>query len=416
MDRRLTPSPLWRRYALHAVAAVVVLAVALWLIVGRGEHIYRVPLNQLTVAAVTRGPFEDYIAVRGTAAPLATHFLTAEQGGVVKEVLVEDGATVKAHQPLIVLSNGALELQVASREADTDGQVNALGNNRLQLEDGRFKQQHDLLDIEHQIETLKGALTRDKVLLDGNAIAPSIYAQEQADYEYQLSLREATIASGEKERHVREGQLAQLERALARLDDNVATAKASLDALTIRAPMDGRLTALDVEVGQSKVAGAVLGQIDSLDRFKLTAQVDEFYLGRVTSGQTALFSADGHDYQATVFKIYPQVVNGTFRIDMHFKDQSPREVHVGQAIDTRLELGGATNAMKLPNGPFYQDTGGRWVFVVAPGRRYAIRRSVRLGRRNPDYVEVLEGLGTGENVIVSGYEAFQKVDRLELEQ
>ena len=416
MDRLLVPPTLWRRYAPHAVAAVAAVVIAIWLLVGVRDRVYRVPLDHVTLATVTRGPFEDYIAVRGSAAPFTTHYLTAEQGGVVKQVLVEDGATVKAHQPLIVLSNGVLQLQVASREADTEGQANTLENTRLQLEEGRFKQQHDLLDIEHQIETLKGALARDKILLDGNAIAPSIYAQEQADYEYQLRLREATIASGEKERQVREGQLAQLGKALAGLNENVATARASLDALTIRAPNDGRLTALDAEVGQSKAAGAVLGQVDSLDRFKLIAQVDEFYLGRVNPGQAALFSADGRDYQATVFKVYPQVSNGTFRIDLHFADSSPREIRVGQAIDIRLELGGAATATKLPNGPFYQDTGGHWVFVVSPDGHSAVRRNVRLGRRNPDHVEVLEGLGPGEKVIVSGYEGFQKVDRVRFEQ
>jgi len=416
MDRRLAPPGFWRRYAPHAGGAFVAIAIAIWLLVGAGDRVYRVPFDHITIATVTHGPFEDYIAVRGAAAPFATHYLTAEQGGVVKQVLVEDGITVKAHQPLIVLSNGALELQVASREADTESQVNALENTRLQLEEGRFKYQHDLLDIEHQIATLQGDLARDKILLDGNAIAPSIYAQEQADYAYQLKLREATLASGDKERQVREGQLVQLGRALARLNENVATAKASLDSLTIRAPTEGRLTALDAEVGQSKAPGAVLGQIDTLDRFKLTAQVDEFYLGRVTPGQTAVFQAEGRDYQATVFKIYPQVANGTFRIDLHFADVSPREVHVGQAIDMRLELGGAALATKLPNGPFYQDTGGHWVFVVSPDGHYAVRRNVRLGRRNPEHVEVLEGLGPGEKVIVSGYEAFQRVDRVQFEQ
>jgi HlyD family secretion protein len=415
MVRPLDAPAWWRRYAPHAGVGVVVVAIAIWLVVGNSDRVYRIPLDQVTLGTVTRGPFENYIAVRGTAAPFTTHYLTAEQGGVVKEVLVEDGATVKAHQPLIVLSNAALQLQVASREADTGAQINALENTRLQLEASRFKYQRDLLDIEHQIEKLKGDLARDKVLLDGNAIAPSIYAQEQADYEHQLKLREATIASGEKERQVRERQLAELEKALARLNENVATARASLEALTIRAPMDGRLTARDAEVGQSKAAGAVLGQVDSLDRFKLTAQVDEFYLGQVTPGQTAMFSTEGRNYQATVAKIYPQVANGTFRIDLHFADSSPRGIHVGQAIDMRLQLGGGGTATKLPNGPFYQDTGGNWVFVATPDGDHAVRRNVRLGRRNPDHVEVLEGLAPGEKVVVSGYAAFQNVDRVQFE-
>jgi HlyD family secretion protein len=415
MDRPLAQSPPWRRYFPHAIAGVLIVGVGAWLLVGVGGRVYRTPIDRLTIATVTRGPFEDYVAVRGSAAPFTTQYLTADQGGVIKQVLVEDGATVKALQPLIVLSNAALQLQVASQEADTATQVNTLENTRLQLEEGRFKYQHDLLDVEHQIETLKGNLARDKILLDGKAIAPSVYAQEQADLAYQLRLRQATIASRDAERHVREAQLSQLARTLERLNANVAAAQASLDALTVRAPMDGQLTALDAQVGQSKAAGAVLGQVDSLDRFKLTADVDEFYLGRVALRQTARFTIDGRDYQAAVAKIYPQVANGTFRIDLHFANPAPRDIHVGQAIDMRLELGGAATATMLPNGPFYQDTGGRWVFVVSPDGRYATRRNIRLGRRNPEHVEVLEGLKRGEKVIVSGYEAFQNVDRVQFE-
>jgi HlyD family secretion protein len=415
MDRPLERPPVWRRYAVHALAGALALGVAAWLLVGAAGRIYRISRDHLTIASVTRGPFEDYVAVRGAAAPFATHYLTAEQGGVVTQVLVEDGSTVKAHQPLIVMSNAALQLQIASREADTASQVNALENTRLQLEEGRFKYEHDLLDIEHQIEKLQGDLERDKILLDGNALAPSVYAQEQAEYAYEVKLRQATIASRETERQVRESQLSQLEKTLARLNENVTAAKESLDALTIRAPMDGQLTALDAEVGQSKVAGAQLGQVDSLDRFKLTAQVDEFYLGRVALGQAALFTADGRDYEARVIKIYPQVANGTFRVDLHFGNPAPQGIHTGQAIDMHLELGGTAAARLLPNGPFYQDTGGRWVFVVSPDGRSAARRSVHIGRHNPDYVEVLEGLQPGEKVIVSGYESFQNVDRVEFE-
>lgn len=415
MDRPLERPPAWQRYLPHMLIAAAATGAAVWLLAGSGGRVYRVPLDRLTIGTVTRGPFEDYIAVRGTAAPFTTRYLAAEQGGVVTRVLVEDGATVRAGQPLVVLSNAALQLQVASREADTASQINALENTRLQLEETRFKYQHDLLDVEHEIGKLKADLARDKRLLAGNAIAPSTYAQEQDDYTYELRLRDATIASRDTEQKVRARELAELERTLARLNESMVTAKASLDALTVRAPMDGQLTALAAEVGQSKSQGAVLGQVDSLDRFKLTAQVDEFYLGRVAVGQSAIFTMDGRDYEARVVKVYPQVVDGTFRIDLYFGDPAPAGVRAGQAIDMRLMLGGAATAMMLPNGPFYQDTGGHWAFVLAPNGRYAVRRDVRLGRRNPDYVEVLEGLEPGEKVIVSGYEAFQKVDRVDFE-
>jgi HlyD family secretion protein len=370
----------------------------------------------VTVGTVTQGPFEDFIAVRATAAPFITNYLTADQGGTVKQVLAEDGATVKTGQPIVVLTNTALQLEVASREADTAAQINALENTKLQLEDMRFKHEHDLLDIEHQITKLKGDLARDRVLLDGNAIAPATYHQEEQEYTYQLKLREATIASRDAEQKVRANQESQLQQTLARLNDSMASAKASLDALNIRAATDGQLTALDAEVGQSKASGAVLGQVDSLDRFKLIARPDEFHLGRIAPGQNALFSIDGRDYQAKVAKIYPQIANGTFKIDLHFEDAPPQGLHTGQAIDIKLELGGAARAKMLPNGPFYQDTGGNWAFVLTPDGRYATRRNVRLGRRNPVYVEVVDGLQPGERVITSGYEAFQKIDRVEFER
>jgi HlyD family secretion protein len=323
---------------------------------------------------------------------------------------------VKAGQPLIVLSNTALRLQVASREADISSQINTIEGTKLQLEDTRFKYQSQLLDIEHQLAVLKSDLARDKILLDGNAIAPMLYQQDQEQYRYELKLRDATIVSRDSEQKMRTTQLAQLDKTLAWLKDNIATARASLDALTIRAPTSGQLTALDAKVGQSKVAGAVLGEVDSLDRFKLTAQVDEFYLGRIALGQVALFSVGDGDFRAKVVKIYPQVSDGTFKVDLDFEGAVPQGITVGQAIDTKLELGGAATAMMLPNGPFYQDTGGQWAFVLSPDGKYASRRKISLGRRNPDHVEVLDGLEPGERVIVSSYQGFDRVQRVELEK
>src|SRR5689334_1768512 len=394
MDRIIAPKPLWRRYAPWAAGAVLVVAAAVWALWGAGGNVYRVPANRLTIGTATEGPFEDYIAVRGTVAPYTTAYLTTDQGGTVKQVLVEDGAKVKSGQPLIILSNPALQLQVAAQQ--------------LQFEQTRFKYQHDLLEIEHQISKLKSDLERDKILLDGNAIAPSTYKQEQEEYNYYVKLHAATIASAAAEQKVRATQLTG--QAAGSKSD---IANAGVEALTIRAPMDGQLTALDAEVGQSKPAGAVLGQVNSADRFKLQAQVDEFYLGRVVVGQDTLFSVDGRDYRARVAKVYPQVSNGTFKVDLYFNGAAPAGIHVGQAIDLKVELGGASRAIMVPNGPFYQDTGGNWVFVLDPAGRYAVRRNVRLGRRNPDHVEVVDGLKPGEKIIVSGYEAFQKMDRVE---
>ncbi|HLY07159.1 MAG TPA: efflux RND transporter periplasmic adaptor subunit [Rhizomicrobium sp.] len=399
MDRAIARRPAWRRYGPYVLAAVVFAGIVAWLLAGTGAHVYRVPIDRLTIATVTEGPFEDFVAARGTVAPYITNYLTTDQGGTVKEVLVEDGAIVKRGQPLIILSNPALQLQVASQQ--------------LAFEQTRFKYEHDILDIDHQISKLKADLARDKILLDGKAIAPVTYKEEEEEYNYYVHLRSATVESENVEQKIRASQITggQSSGAL----NGAALANAAVEALTIRAPMDGQLTALDAEVGQSKAQGAVLGQVDSRDRFKLMAEVDEFYLGRVVPGQETLFTIDGHDYRARVAKIYPQVANGTFKVDFYFAGTPPSGIHTGQAVDMKLELGGAARAVMLPNGPFYQDTGGNWVFVLSPDGRDATRRTVRLGRRNPQYVEVLDGLKPGERVIVSGYEAFSKMDRVEFE-
>jgi HlyD family secretion protein len=395
MDKPLARARPWRRYVPYALIGILALGVATWLLLQQSRgHVYRLPLNRVSIATVTEGPFEDYIAVRGTVAPLIIDYLTTDQGGTVKQVLVVDGAMVRRGQKLIILSNPALQLQVAAQQ--------------ITFEQTRFKYQHDLLDIEHQISQLKSNLARDKILLDGNAIAPSTYQQELEDYQYSLKLREATIASRDVEQRVRATQLTGQPA-----DAQADIANAGVDALTVRAPMDGQLTALDAEVGQSKTQGAVLAQVNSADRFKLTALVDEFYLGHMSQGQESLFTLDGRGFRAKIAKVYPQVSNGTFKVDLYFVQSPPNNIHVGQAVDLKVELGGAAQAVIVANGPFYQDTGGNWAFVVAPDGTHAERRNIRLGRRNPDYVEVVDGLKPGEKIINSGYEAFQKMDRVE---
>ncbi len=399
MDRVIARKPAWRRFAVPVVAGTIAVAVGVWAFWGMGGgSVYRVPINQLTIATVSEGPFEDFIPVRGSVAPLTTAFLTTEQGGTVKQVLVEDGAQVKSGQPIIILSNPALQVQVAAQQ--------------LAFEQTRLMYERDLLGIEHQLSKLQGDLARDKRLLDAGAIAPSTYKTEEEEYAYNLKLRDAVIASRKVEQRVRATQITSQGGA----GTSTSVANAGVEALTIRAPMDGQLTALDAEVGQSKAQGAVLGQVNSADRFKLTAQVDEFYLGRVVLGQEALLSANDRTYKAHVAKIYPQVANGTFRADLYFDGASPSGIHVGQAMDLKIELGGASQAIIIANGPFYQDTGGNWIFVLSADGKYATKRNVRLGRRNPQAIEVVDGLKPGEKVIVSGYEAYQKMDRVAFEK
>jgi HlyD family secretion protein len=391
-DRAIARKPRWPKLVLAGAVLLAMAGGAVWLM-SRGGNVYRAPLNQLTLGTVTEGPFEDYAAVRGSVAPLITAYLTTEQGGTVKQVLVEDGAMVKQGQALVVLSNPALQLQVASQQ--------------LVFEQSRFRFQQQLLDIQNQIDKLTADIERDRALLAGGALAASTLRQEELSLAYNKKLLAATIAARDTEEKVRATQLNGETGARADIT------RAGVEALTIRAPMDGQLTALDAEIGQSKGQGAVMGQVNSADRFKLIAQVDEFYLGSILVGQEARFTLDGREYRARIAKVYPQVTNGTFKTDLYFDGAAPTGIHVGQAIDIKLVLGGARTAKMLPNGPFYQETGGNWVFAVAPDGNAAIRRNVRMGRRNPEFVEVVEGLEPGEKVIVSGYQAFLKMDRIE---
>ncbi len=400
MDRALPGRSQLRRYWPYGLAALGIVIAAGWLMMSGGGRIYRVPMDRITIATVSRGTFEDFAAVRGTVAPFTTNYLTADQGGTIKEVLIEDGTQVKKGQPILVLANPALQLEVAAREADTARQMSKVQNTELQLEQNRLEHQKELLELEHEVETLTSDLERDKRLFDAQALASATYEKDKSRYAYILKVRAAAQAAHSKMERIRKDQIAQLRTALGRLNTNLDAARQSIEALTIRAPMDGQLTALDAQVGQSKPQGAVLGQVDSLDRFKLTAQVDEFYLGRVRAGQQALPTINGRDFKAVVSKVYPQVANGTFKVDLTFAGAAPTGIHNGQAVDLKLQMGGTSKAVLLPNGPFYQDTGGNWVFVLKDDNT-AIRRNVRLGRRNPEYVEVLEGLEPGERVIIS---------------
>jgi HlyD family secretion protein len=415
MDRILQQRPRFKRYWPYGVAALAALVAVLWLLgLGQGR-VYRVPMERISIGTVARGVFEDFAAVRGSVVPFATNYLTTDQGGTVKQVLVEDGTQVKAGQPILVLANPTLQLEVAAREADTARQMSEVQNTQLQLEQTRLSYQKEQLEIEYTVETLTQDLERDKRLFEAKALAAATYEKDKSHLAYELKVRAAAKASHGVMERIRKEQIAQLKTTLTRLDSNLDAARQSIEGLTIRAPMDGQLTALDAEVGQSKPQGAVLGQVDSLDRFKLTAQVDEFYLGRVHTGQLALPNINGRDYKAVVSKVYPQVSNGTFKIDLTFAGPAPAGVNNGQAVDLKLELGGTSKALLVPNGAFYQDTGGNWVFVLKKNGHTAVRRAVRLGRRNPEFVEVLDGLEAGDRVIVSSYSAYQNIDRVEIE-
>ena len=368
----------------------------------------------LTVSTVRRGSFDDFVPLRARVTPSVTVFLDAVEGGRIDRVLVEDGAAVTAGQPLAILSNATLQLDVIAREADVSQQLNNLRIQELALQRSRLENRRNLSEVDWQTRKAERALDRDTRLAAGGWVSGRALKDSQDDARYLADRRAVTAETLATEDRLQNSQLAQLRSAAASLSANLRLARASLDALTIRAPVAGQVSGFAPQVGQSLARGERLGQIDSAGRNKLVADIDEFYLGRVAAGQKASVEWNGRTWPLTVAKIYPQVKAGTFTADLRFDGAEPPALQRGQSLAPRLTLGDPVPATLVANGGFYQDSGGTFVFVMSNDGASAEKRPVRLGRRNPDSIEVIGGLVPGDRVITSAYTGFADKTRLTL--
>jgi HlyD family secretion protein len=378
-----------------------------------GGRSLSVNAQRITVSTVTTGTFEDFIPLRGRLVPRSTVFLDAIEGGRVEQILVEDGAIVEAGDMIAVLSNTNLQLEVLGREAAVTEQLNNMRTIELQLEQNRLSHKRNLVEIDYQITRLSREINRQRELISKNLVSQSTVDQLEDELTYYQNRREVTLESQATDARMQEQQLQQLRDAGEQLQAGLEFARKNLDDLSVRAPVAGKLSGFNIEIGQSIARGGRLGQIDDPDGYKLNARIDEYYLGRVDLQQVASAEHNGRDLDLRVSKIYPQVNEGQFEVDMTFAEQ-PEGLRRGQTLQTRLTLGDNTDATLIPNGAFYQETGGNWVFVVAPGGGEAVKRNVSLGRRNTKFIEVLDGLEPGENVITSPYTSFVGMDRLNL--
>ncbi len=415
MDRKVETKTFPAKKIVITAAAIIGIAfMATMIIEQTGSRSLKIDEGRITISPVTRGVFEDFIPVRGRFTPRKTVFLDAIEGGRVDSRLVEDGAMLKAGQLILVFSNISLQLEVARSEALATEQLNNLRTIELQLEQNRLLHKRNLIEMDYQIKRLTRLLERQRTLTDKRALSQSQLDVTADELEYYINRRGVTLESQATDARLQETQLEFLASTGAQLKQNVAIARRNLDSLNVRAPVAGKLSGFDVEVGQSISRGGRLGQIDDPENFKLSASIDEFYLGRVDIGQNAEFEKRGKKYKLSISKIYPQVKNGQFEIDMLIVGKEPSDIRRGQTVQTKLTLGDAIPALLIPNGAFYQDTGGNWIFVVSAGNKDAVKRNVRLGRRNSRYIEVLEGLEEGEQVVTSPYSSFKDVDRLKL--
>jgi HlyD family secretion protein len=415
MDREVAPSRFTKQMKIGLGAAAAILIAILFYVFAPGANSQTVPAERLTISTVEKGRFDDFLPLRARVTPLVTVYLDAVEGGRVEQVLVEDGAMVQKGQLLGVLSNSEIQLNLLARQSDVSREVNSMRSQELALAQSQIQDERAVIDAQLQADKARRQYETHKPLAEKGYIPAKVFGDSRDEYRTSQRRAEAVRRAQAVNSRLQTSQLAQLRASNASLSGSLDIARATLEALNLRAPVSGQLTAFSIQVGQSLNRGERLGQIDSAGRNKLVAAVDEFYLGRVASGQVATVETGGKTYRAKVAKIYPQVKNGAFEVDLHFVGQEPSELQRGQTLQVRLTLGDPTPALLIPNGAFYNETGGAWVFVVAPDGDAAVKRNVRLGRRNAEHIEVLEGLEPGERVVTSPYTGFADRDRLDLE-
>jgi HlyD family secretion protein len=416
MDRVVKPSGLSKPVKIGIGAALALLAALLFYFMAPDASSQTVAAERVTISTVTKGRFDDFLPLRARVTPLVTVYLDAVEGGRVEQVLVEDGSRVQKGQLLAVLSNSDLQLNLLARQTEVTQQINSMRSQELALSQNRLQNERALIEAELVASKARRQYEMQRPLAEKGFVPGKVLRDSQDEFVSNRRRTQVLRRAQSTDEKLQSSQLAQLRASAASLNASLAIARASLDALNIRAPVEGQLTAFSVQVGQSMNRGERLGQIDSAGRSKLVAQVDEFYLGRVQPGQIATAEWSGKTYRMKVAKIYPQVKNGTFEVDFHFIGAEPTDIQRGQTLQTKLTLGDPTPALLLPNGAFYNETGGSWVFVVTPDGKEAVKRQVRLGRRNADHIEVLEGLDPGEKVLTSPYTGFADKDRLDLEK
>jgi HlyD family secretion protein len=415
MDRVVERKGLSNQVKLGLAGAAVVLLVLLFWLFAPSSNSQTVAADRLTISTVERGRFDDFLPLRARVEPLVSVYLDAVEGGRVERVIVEDGAMVQKGQLLAELSNSDLQLNLLARQSDVSREVNSMRSQELALAQTSIGDERAVIDAELAADKARRQFEMQKPLADKGFVPAKVFNDSRDEYVSAQKRADVLRRAQAVNRRLQSSQLAQLRASNASLGASLDIARATLDALNVRAPVTGQLTAFSIQVGQSLNRGERLGQIDSAGRNKLVAQVDEFYLGRVEPGQVATAEIGGKNYKLKVAKIYPQVRNGTFEVDFNFIGAEPADLQRGQTIQTRLTLGDPTPALLIPNGAFYNETGGAWVFVVTPDGDEAVKRQVRLGRRNAEYIEVLEGLEPGEKVLTSPYTGFADKDRLDLE-
>ena len=411
MDRKI----LTKKPKKKLLISAAVLLVGMWgyvKIANTSVSSFKVDSSRISYAQASQGQFTESLPIYGLVAPVKSVFLDTVQGGVIDEILIEEGTMVEAGQPILKFKNTSFELQVFSQEARISEQLDINANTRLSLEQNRLDIHRKLNNIELDVKLKKREIERTKPLMEKGYVAENHYLNLLDEYDQLIKSLELNREAETQDEEIRIRKFSQLAESEKRLNSHLEVIRESLEQLVVKAPIAGQITSLPVEIGELKKVGDRLGQIDVMDGYKVSAFVDSFYLSRIEKGQTAYFAADGVQKKLTVKKVYSEINDGQFQVDLDFVDTAPEHFVRGQNINLELILSEPQQAVMIDNGGFFQDTGGDWVFVVDPNGNTATKRPVKLGKRNNKKIVVLEGIELGERVIVSSYSDFADVDQL----
>ena len=393
-----------------ALGAFVILVVVL-LLTGR-RSVLRVDGSTILTGTARQGEFNDYIRVSGQVQPMTTVQLSPTEGGNVKRIVVEEGSHVNEGDVIVVLGNESLDMQILNSEAELAEKENILRNTMISMEQQKLSVRQEKLSLQIEVRRARRAYEQNKALYEEKLIAKEEYLKASEDYELAKDKLELVTDRERQDSLYRSVQIAQMHESLENMRLNMNMIRRRKENLSVKAPISGELGLLDVELGQSVAAGAKIGQINNLDSYKIEAQIDEHYIDRVAPGLEATFERQSEKYSSVIRKVYPEVRDGKFKADFRFEGQQPENIRTGQTYYLNLQLGQSAEAILIPRGSFYQNTGGKWVYVLNADGTKATKRSVRIGRQNPQYYEVLEGLAPGDKVIISSYDAFGDKDEL----
>ncbi len=384
----------------------------LWLLLRDNSSSLRIDARTITISEVTRGEFNDYVRVTGQVQPKTTVQLSPLEGGIVERLVVEEGASVKKGDVLVILSDNNLHLSILNSEAELAEKQNLLRNTLIAMEQDRLALRQEKLQLDLDVSRKQRTFRQYEELYRDQLIAREEYLQAKEDYELAERKRELVMERQKQDSLYRTVQVEQMEESLDNMRRNMMLIRQRIDNLAVKSPIDGELGLLDVVLGQSVSMGQKIGQINDMSAYKIEAQIDEHYIDRVRTGLEATFERQGSTFGCTLRKVYPEVRSGQFRADFNFTGELPENVRSGQTYYLNLQLGQPTEAVMVPRGSFYQTTGGGWIYVVSEDGSRAVKRQIRIGRQNPQYYEVTEGLEAGERVITSGYENYGDNDVL----